>query len=262
MNVSGGTTTTYVPWAQPAHEIQSRVTLYCFPHAGGGPSTFARWKTQLPPSIDVRALRYRDTGATHGTHPPHPDGITAIAQRIARGMASLPSEALAFHGHSMGALVAYETARILQRTTGQEPILLSVSGHRAPHLPRRGDTLHDLPSQEFWKEIVALGGTPHEAASNAELRAITEPGLRADYQACERYLHSAGRRLTCDITAFVGDSDTTATPEEVRQWDRHTVGDFSRYVLPGGHFLGGASHDLMLHALTQRLMATAERSGG
>jgi medium-chain acyl-[acyl-carrier-protein] hydrolase len=47
----------------------------------------------------------------------------------------------------MGALLAYELTRELERTGAPDPLPLIVSGFHAPHLPARGDPLHVLPDR-------------------------------------------------------------------------------------------------------------------
>ena len=55
----------------------------------------------------------------------------------------------AFFGHSLGALVAYEVARVLHATGRRQPDRLFASACPAPHLPRIDPPIHQLPDEEL-----------------------------------------------------------------------------------------------------------------
>jgi surfactin synthase thioesterase subunit len=74
-----------------------------------------------------------------------------------------------FFGHSMGALLAYLlTCKILSKGW-PAPLHLCVSGCGGPSLKRRGRSMFNLPSDQFRKEILEMGGTSAGVLSNDTL---------------------------------------------------------------------------------------------
>ena len=139
-------------------------------------------------------------------------------------------------GHSLGALVAFETVRILQSQARPGPQTLFVSGHVAPHLPSPGPQLHRMRGAQLWDEIQDLGGTPPEIMARADLRELVEARMLAEFEAAETYRYRPGRPLDCEIVAFTGDGDWRAPVDDVAAWRLHTRGSFELSVLPGEHF--------------------------
>ncbi|MFC5220710.1 thioesterase II family protein [Streptomyces coerulescens] len=206
--------------------------LYCFPHAGGADSPYRSWGDRLA-SVEIRVL---GRGARFpGSAPTAPDSVTALAEACADHLAAERHPYL-FLGHSLGALVAFETARALRARGGQGPAALLATGHVAPHLPSPGRKLGGLPTAEFWAEVRALGGTPPELLDHGELREAAEPGLRAEFRAAETYRYTPGLPLDCRIVAMTGEDDDRAPTEQCAAWRLHTTGTFDLHTVPGGHF--------------------------
>jgi surfactin synthase thioesterase subunit len=160
-----------------------------------------------------------------------------LVDAVAESLWSHCRRPYAFFGHSMGALVAYESALAIQRLGGAPPDLLIVSGCAAPQAFRLQRRLHHLPSDELWQEVGRLGGVAPEVLKNPELLELLEPALRADFELCDSYRPSAPlERIESDIHAFVGEADPWVEEASVRAWQRSTLGAFSLEVMPGGHF--------------------------
>ncbi|WP_280317464.1 thioesterase II family protein [Nocardia wallacei] len=216
-------------------EARPRAVLVCFPPGGGSASAF-RPLAQRMDGITVVAVQY--PGRQDRLGEPMIDDIGAMAAEVARELTTLAQPAgLALFGHSMGATVAFETARRLE-AAGRDLIRLFVSGRIAPSAPYPG-RLHDAPDADLIAELERLANDP---ASVAVLR--TEPGLadlvlpavRNDYRAVETYALAPGEPLRCTISALLGDADPTVTPEQAGQWRDHTTGEFELATFPGRHF--------------------------
>jgi surfactin synthase thioesterase subunit len=157
-----------------------------------------------------------------------------IAEEILR---QGPIERLALFGHSMGATVAFETARRLERA-GQAVTTLFVSGRPAPTFVEPG-RLHLASDDELIGDLERLATDPASVRilrDEPSLAELVLPAVRSDYQAVETYLYCQGDPLAGDIAALVSTEDPTVVPEQVDQWRDHTVGSFERAVFPGGHF--------------------------
>ena len=143
---------------------------------------------------------------------------------------------MAFFGHSLGAIVAFEVTRELQRRRSDGPTRLFVCACRAPHRAPRSSPISGLPDAEFLEKLGRLGGTPHEILGQDELMALLLPGLRADCRLAESYLTSTAARVACPISAFGGREDPEATAEDMAGWALHTTAGFRFRLFPGDHF--------------------------
>ncbi|GAA2585645.1 alpha/beta fold hydrolase [Actinomadura fulvescens] len=210
-------------------------TVVCFPHAGGSAGFFAPLAEALAPAVRVLAVQYPGRLDRRG-EPPLED-LRELARRTAAAIAEDgPGIApLAFFGHSMGSLVAYEAALLGERGLGHTPDVLFVSGGRTPGSSRVDPAV--LRSDESLIEtVLRLGGTSRALLESADLRELVMPALRADYRALRAYTAVPGTRIGCPIIALAGSDDPVANPVEVARWRDHTAGRFRFRVFPGDHF--------------------------
>src|SRR5450631_3469513 len=110
---------------------RGRLRLFCFPYAGGGASLFHAWSEHLPPEIEVCPIQLPGREARLSEQAfSQVDTLLAALVPILLPYLDKP---YAFFGHSMGALISFELARMLQRDAlARPPLRLIVSGRRAP----------------------------------------------------------------------------------------------------------------------------------
>ena len=155
----------------------------------------------------------------------------------------------AFFGHSIGALVSFESARELRRIRGIEPSHLFVSGGPAPHLPD-SERISDLHDDEFLKRVCRFNGTPPEVLNHPELMQLMVPALRADFSLRDRYVYREEPPLSCPITAFGGMSDTHVDGLMLRAWRQHTRERFQLWLFQGDHFFVRSAQAPLLETLS------------
>lgn len=206
--------------------------LFCFPFAGGGASGFRGLAPHLPPGTEVCAVQLPGREDRYGE--PGFVRIDAAVTALARELAPWFDRPFAFFGHSMGALLSYELTRRL--AGGPLPTHLVVSGRRAPHLAGRRRPLHALPLDQMKADLRDLQGTPSEVLDDPELMELVEPILRADFEACETYVHTDGQPIDVPLSAFGGSDDPEATREELEGWRAHTRHFAGVRIFPGHHF--------------------------
>jgi surfactin synthase thioesterase subunit len=211
------------------------VRLVCLPHAGGGASAFHAWGSLLPDSVEVlvanlpgRESRFAEPPAT---------SVDEVVAELAVALAPRLAGPWVLLGHSLGALLAFELARVLRQDASvSEPVLLFASAHPAPHLPRRHHI--DLPEDD--REAVAalrrLGGTPAAVLDDRPLIELVLPAIRADLRIAREYEFTPGRPLGCKISMLGGSNDPLATAHELEAWREHTLGEASLTLFDGGHF--------------------------
>lgn len=137
-------------------------------------------------------------------------------------MAPLMDRPAALFGHSMGAVLAYEVARLLQER-GSAPAHVFASGARPPH-DRGDDRVADQDDDGVVAEMIKLGGTDAEALRDPELRELVLPYVRNDFALIEDYAHRDGTRLAVPVTAIIGDSDPHVTPARPAAGSRSPTG--------------------------------------
>ncbi|MCM6772322.1 alpha/beta fold hydrolase [Nocardia sp. CDC159] len=211
-----------------------RAVLVCFPPGGGSAVAYRALAGRIGGAVAVFAVQY--PGRQDRLGEPMITDLAALGEEVARDLA-VGQTPLALFGHSMGATVAFETARRLQ-TRGRDPIHLFVSGRIAPDAPYEG-RLHEGSDAELIDELERLANDPASVAvlrSEPTLAEIVLPAVRGDYRAVETYAFQPGEPLRCNVSGLVGDEDPTVTPDRMREWQRHTTGEFDLTVFSGRHF--------------------------
>ncbi|MEV7727463.1 alpha/beta fold hydrolase [Streptomyces sp. NPDC087917] len=210
-----------------------RPVLVCLPHAGGAASAYLPLSRALAGGLDVLAVQYPGRQDRRREQPF--TALTDLADAVARAVAPLTGRPYAVFGHSMGAVVGYETVRRLAALGLPLPRRLYVSGRGAPTpVPAVHDRL--VTDAQVLAAVAMLGGTGRAVLDDPEMLEMLLPTLRADYRALGSYGWSGGDPLPVPVTALIGDSDPVVTVAEAAGWRAQTRADFSLQVLPGGHF--------------------------
>ncbi|CAL9654992.1 alpha/beta fold hydrolase [Streptomyces sp. Tu 3180] len=225
--------------------------LVCFPHAGGSASFYVPVAAALSPGVDVLAIQYPGRQDRRGE--PAPASVAELADGVAAALAGWDDRPLTFFGHSMGALVAFETARRAERA-GSGPVRLFASGRRAPSRTR-DERVHTLDDDGVVAELRALAGTDAKVLQDEELLRMVLPAIRSDYRAVETYRCEPGARVRCPVTVLTGDADPRTTLEEARAWSGHTEAGCDVRVFSGGHFFLSERPDEVLAVLTEHFAA-------
>ncbi len=162
--------------------------------------------------------------------------ITDLVPPLTTALLPFLDRPFAFYGHSLGALVSFETVRQLRRLGQPLPETLLVSGCRAPQVADSDPPIYHLNDAEFIDGIRKLKGTPEQVLQNRELLSLVMPLLRADFEASSTYDYVAEPVLPLPIVAFSGDADEKALPDAVAQWEAQTDAAFTHHALAGEHF--------------------------
>jgi surfactin synthase thioesterase subunit len=206
-------------------------TLYIFPHAGGSAEYYVPFAKAFSSDVKRIAVRYPGRAGTHDLA--SFTSITDLADKVCRMLPPPdPDEKVAFFGHSMGGLLAFEVARRFE-VAGSPIAALFVSACPAPgrvgyeHIPESDRGLLDAVSQ--------MTGVNPEFLENEEFAAKILPTLRG-LKAISKYDCPPEATVSCPIFAFLGDDDEVATYEKVSPWSERTTSEFSVQVFPGHHF--------------------------
>lgn len=245
-------TATGWPWlAETRHTGRPKLRLFCLPYAGGGAAIYWPWAREFPDTIEVRAVRL--PGREQRSAEPPWTVATDVAAALATALLPFLDEPFAFFGHSMGAGIAYETARVLARDHGRTALGFMASGSRAPQLRSRQSPLYRLPDEKLLKELERLGGTPPSVLNNSELMLLILPTLRADLQLAETYVAAEPSGLGCPLVVFGGTGDLEIHRSELEAWRPISNGDFRLHMIEGDHFFINSNRERLISLAVSEL---------
>jgi len=237
---------------------EARLRLFCFPYAGGGATFYRGWAAELPQQADICPVQLPGR-ETRMLEEPHSE-IGPLVEQAAAALLPYLDRPYCFLGYSMGALVAFELARHLGQRYGTYPRHLMACGCRAPQLPNTSPLRHDLPKDDFIRELTNLEGTPRAALDSPELMELILPVIRADCRICDLYECRNDEPLPCSITAYGGAEDPDVQEEQLLPWREMTRSAFDLKVFPGGHFFVQNSRREFLAAVGSELGRMMEKN--
>jgi surfactin synthase thioesterase subunit len=226
--------------------------LYCLPYAGGSAGLFRPWRKFLPSQIALCGVEYPGRGTRISE--PTLDRINELAAQLADALACAPPGPYALFGHSMGALVAFETSHQLAARQAPLPILLVASGHGAPSLPRAAEAVHSSPDQDFIARLRELNATPPEALEMPDFLELMLPILRADFRAAETYVSANRPKLKIPIAAYGGLADADVSRDHLLAWADETTARCIVRVFPGDHFFLSTASERVVGMLARDLV--------
>ncbi|WP_405437828.1 alpha-hydroxy-acid oxidizing protein [Streptomyces avidinii] len=220
-------------WIRTPHaRPDATARLVCFPHAGGAANAFTALSAGLPEDIELLAVQY--PGRQDRRAEPCAEEIGELAAGVTGALASRSDLPLFLLGHSMGALVAFETARLLEEhgTVAR----LFVSAARPPAQDWEEPDLTLVGDEELVAGLRRLGGIPEPLLRDPEIVAEVLRLLRADHRALLRHHCAEGTAVAAPVTVLLAAADPKNSLEQMAGWARHTTGGQDLVTLSGGHF--------------------------
>ena len=221
------------PWIVRTPGLSARYRLFCFSYAGGNAVSFMEWQPAMLPGVVVCAVQLPGRGARYHEAPRNDLGaLVAELAGVLGGLSDLPC---AFFGHSLGALLAFELARHLERNGLMRPQHLFVSGCHAPR-HRTPSELHLLDDDGLIEELREYQGTPPEVLAHRELMELVLPAIRADFALVGSYRYQEGPLLSMPVTVLAGRGDHFDSPLQVEGWKQETGKACRIHWFDGDHF--------------------------
>ncbi|WP_306324055.1 MULTISPECIES: thioesterase II family protein [unclassified Streptomyces] len=219
---------------RPVHDPELRLVV--FHHAGGSAAQYFPLTRAVPEGWDVLLLDLPGRGKRHGSR--LLSSVAELVEVTVRDVLPWAGTApLALFGHSLGALLAHETARVLE-AVGRGPSWVGVSGRTPPGravpvaLPD-----HELSDEQLMAQLTRMGGMHPRIDELPEFRERFLRLVRTDLGAVAGYRPDPARvPLSAPLTAFGGSDDIWAPPAALGGWAAETRGTFRVRYFEGGHF--------------------------
>lgn len=207
-------------------------TLYIFPHAGGSAGSYAPFARAF--SIDIKRVAVQYPGRTGQHDVPDIASVPALADDICKMLtpANAPDARIAFFGHSMGGLVAFEVARKFEEM-GKSIAALFISASPAPGHGGY-QHLHQSSDEDLLKMVTEMTGA--SAQFLGERFGATILRTLRNYGAITEYKCPPGTTVSCPIYAYAAADDNIINYDSVAAWAAFTASEFAVSVVAGGHF--------------------------
>ena len=207
--------------------------LYIFPHTGGSADFYVPFARAFTAGTRCVAVQY--PGKRAGKDLSQYTTIPDLADRLCAMLK--PDEVqpgpVAFFGHSMGGLLAFEVALRFEEA-GNPIAALFTSAIAAPGLwPRRAELAGS--DQQLLSLISEVTGANPEFLNDDAFAATLLPTLRG-LKAVASYDREPEAVVSCPIHALMAEGDELATAEVMQPWAQRTTGEFDLTTFPGGHF--------------------------
>ncbi|HEY0836213.1 MAG TPA: alpha/beta fold hydrolase [Azospirillum sp.] len=242
------------PWVALGGDSGADVALVCFHCAGGSAQSFAPWCRSLAGRADLVVAELPGRGRRTGE--PFAASLTDAARDLAEAHRWLPDKAadkrLVFLGHSLGALLAFETARALQRLGVPGPERLIVSARHAPDWVPASAGLPEPSDEALQRYLRDLDGTPPVVFEHADLLRMVVATLRRDLDLIRGYRCAPAPRLPIPLEVIGAIGDGVVPFESLLGWRAMTDGPSRIHMIPGGHFALLARPQAVLDILSRR----------
>ncbi|MFE0019377.1 thioesterase II family protein [Amycolatopsis sp. NPDC059021] len=231
--------------------------VICLPFAGAGASFFRAWQPLAPDSLRVVAVQLAGREERF-VDEPHADVASAVDDVLPAVLEQIDGAGrIALFGHSLGAVLAFELARRLDRLGGLPLARLFVSGSPGPWSGRVSRAT-GLSDDAFLAQLHRFSGYSHPALDHPEMRAMLLPMLRADVEMHENYRPGTDRPLPIPVTALRGQDDELVSAGQAGQWADASTAGFRSVELPGGHMYLADQAGEVLRLLAGDLAAVGE----
>ena len=232
-----------------ARNPAARARCYLLPHAGGGASFYRHWAQVCSSDLELWVVQY--PGREDRTREPLLPRMSQLVDRMVEGLLPQLDMPFVLLGHSMGAAVAFELTKRLERVARPPRLLVASSLMPPTRLYRR--CLHLGSDADLWQELVHNGGTRAEVAAEPTIRDFFTPALRNDYRLIETYLPSSGLPLHTPICALYGEQDDQIEAADMAAWQQHTRAPLHLRSFAGGHFYIVPHREAVLTQVSQLL---------
>lgn len=226
------------------------VRLVIFPFAGGSASSFYRWIKDFPFKNEVSISIIELPGRGKNSRHPLICDFNELNSWLLNYLVALTEETpCIFLGYSMGALIAYEQARLLSIEKGISLPMVILAARNAPIYREPISSVKKFTRKEMIENLRKLGGTPEKILDEPELFSHYYDVLDADFQVLNSCVIPKNSNINSPITVIAGVDDTETNIQQLYDWKSFTRSSFNFHLLQGKHFFLYSSHDAMINLI-------------
>lgn len=241
------------PWIVCRPNTARPLRLFCFSYAGGQAGVFTPWQAELEPHVEICGVQLPGRGSR--MREPAITALEPLVEQIAQAIAgSADGRPFAFFGHSLGALLAFETARLIARMGQPAPIHLFLSGSEPAAYRPPGKALHLMSDAELVRELQEFNGTPEEVLRNSEIMQLLLPILRADFALVHGYQYQPALLLTMPISVLAGRRDDRGSGVDVGKWCEETSAGCRVHWFDGDHFFINSHRREVIDCIREQML--------
>jgi len=211
---------------------KSKIQIFCFYFAGGSSPVFKQWlniseKIEfIPVELPGRGMRIAEPTITN---------MADLVSELIPHIYEVVTGPFYFFGHSMGALIAFNTVWELQNYGLLQPEKLIVAGRHAPHKPDPSRLNSKMNDTELTNELIRLNGTPIEILKNSDMMNFLVPMIRNDLKLHESFTYT-NQKLRVPILAHCANLDHEANKPIMNHWSEVSESSFEVEEFKGDHF--------------------------
>lgn len=228
--------------------MNSKITLYALPFAGGSKYSYNTFKHKFPDFIDFQAIEIPGRGERMTEN--LIGNIDELVDDVFCQIRDHLQSPYAFYGHSMGTVLAYLVTKKIIAEELPQPIHLVMTGSGGPSNEDRERDRHTLSKEAFKAKLKEYGGSPSEILENDELFNFFEPIIKNDFKVVETYEYEATEPFDIPMTVAIGLSEDV-TLEEAKLWEKETTQKVSVRQMPGGHFFIYENTDNLVNIISR-----------
>ena len=207
-------------------------SIFLFPYGGGSAASYRSYANRFPGHVSrIVPLEIPGHGRRSEETP-----ARSIRECAARTLDQINTagEDYVLHGHCMGALLAFESIKLIEASGARPPRFMVASGRNAPgHVNAWLRRVPGLGDRELFKELQDLGGIPR-GLSFAMARNFLAV-LRADQAMLQDY-DPGGTRIDVPILALAGRDDDMTSAAGLADWEDYTSRFLAVEWLEGQHY--------------------------
>ncbi len=213
----------------------SKLRMFCFPHAGGSAQDYRKWYDYLPSDVELlvaqmpgRAERIQEKLCTN---------LNELIDHFCSAIISFLDKPYILVGHSLGGSIAFEVAKAIRKHGGPLPERLVIIGRSSPTVPEFSPK-YNLSDEAFIDYLKMQSGTNEKIFNDKEILKFFLPIIRNDIRLADTYhdFYKKESPLSCPIHVFFGSKEVNLNRKMVEEWQSETSSDFSIDQFEGHHF--------------------------
>ncbi|MBM0105624.1 thioesterase [Steroidobacter sp. S1-65] len=227
----------------------SSIALLCLPCGGASAAMYQRWRLRVPRWIEVIPIELPGRGARAGER--FSTDFDALVEQLCLEHAPVLERPYALFGHSMGGLLAYGMASLLQLQQRPLPLVMFASASPGPSTDCWRFSGRD-DDDALIRDLRHFGGAPEEVFACPEMLRAAIDALGADYGICNSFRYRGPARLPVPLRVLAGRDDEIKL-QQLAAWREETLASFALHWFNGGHFYLRPHESALLRLLEKEL---------